>query len=137
KRLIQQSCLQNCKPKIQIMKRFFLIFCAFYLTGFAFSCGELQSISGISGSPANDRPTQYEINSALKQALEIGIKQGVKQVSAKDGFFKNSLIKVLFPPEAQKVENTLRQVGLGSLTDKVILSLNRAAEDASKEALPI
>src|SRR5699024_8867505 len=94
-------------------------------------------ISGIPGSTANDRPTQYEINSGLKQALELGIKQGVKQVSAKDGFFKNSLIKVLFPPEAQKVENTLRQVGLGSLTDKVILSLNRAAEDASREALPI
>jgi len=43
----------------------------------------------------------------------------------------------MFPPEAQKAEKTLRGLGLGKLCDKVILSLNRAAEDAAKQAKPI
>ncbi len=41
------------------------------------------------------------------------------------------------PPEAKKVESTLRSVGLGNLVDNAILSMNRAAEDASKSAAPI
>ena len=36
------------------------------------------------------------------------------------------------PPEAQKVEKTLRNVGFGKTVDKAVLSMNRAAEDASK-----
>jgi hypothetical protein len=58
-------------------------------------------------------------------------------LSAADGFFKNAVIKILLPPEAIKVEKTLRDVGLGSLVDKAILSMNRAAEDAAKSAAPI
>jgi hypothetical protein len=46
-------------------------------------------------------------------------------------------VKILFPPEAQKVEKTIRNLGLNSLADQVILSLNKAAEDAAKEAKPI
>ncbi len=46
-------------------------------------------------------------------------------------------VKILFPPEAQKVENALRGIGLGSVADNVITSLNRAAEDAAQEAKPI
>ena len=54
-----------------------------------------------------------------------------------DGFFADAAVKILMPPEAQSVEKTLRQFGLGSLVDKTILSLNRAAEDAAKSATPI
>jgi hypothetical protein len=86
---------------------------------------------------ATGTPTSLEISSALKQALEIGTSAGADRLSAKDGFFGNMAIKILFPAEAQKVENTLRSVGLNSLADNVILSLNRAAEDAAKEAKPI
>lgn len=82
-------------------------------------------------------PTSLEIGNALKQALEIGTSAGADRLSAKDGFFGNMAIKILFPTEAQKVEKTLRSVGLNSLADNVILSLNRAAEDAAKEAKPI
>ncbi|RZM23220.1 MAG: DUF4197 domain-containing protein [Pedobacter sp.] len=82
-------------------------------------------------------PTATEIGLGLKQALEIGTSKGADQLSAKDGFLGNLAVKILFPPEAQKVEKTLRSVGLGSLADNVITSLNRAAEDAAKEAKPI
>lgn len=87
--------------------------------------------------PTGGTPTTLEIGQGIKQALEIGTSQGADKLSAKDGFFGNLAIKILFPSEAQKVEKTLRSIGLNSLADNVILSLNRAAEDAAKEAKPI
>lgn len=88
-------------------------------------------------SSSKGNPSSLEIGQGIKQALEIGIAAGADQLSAKDGFFGNMAVKILFPPEAQKVEKTLRTLGLGSLADNVVLSLNRAAEDAAKEAKPI
>jgi len=86
---------------------------------------------------ASGNPTTLEIGQGLKQVLELGTSAGADRLSAKDGFLGNLAVKILFPPEAQKVEKTLRTIGLGSLADNVILSLNRAAEDAAKEAKPI
>jgi hypothetical protein len=86
---------------------------------------------------ATGTPTTLEIASGIKQALEIGTANGADKLSAKDGFLGNMAVKILFPPEAQKVESALRGVGLGSVADNVITSLNRAAEDAAKEAKPI
>ncbi|MFD0765743.1 DUF4197 domain-containing protein [Mucilaginibacter lutimaris] len=82
-------------------------------------------------------PTNVEISNGLKQALEIGTGKSSDQLSAVNGFFGNAAVKILFPPEAQKVEKTLRSIGLGKLADNVILSLNRAAEDAAGKAKPI
>jgi hypothetical protein len=58
-------------------------------------------------------------------------------VSQVDGYFKNPQIKIPFPPDVKKVEDRLRQIGLGKEVDKFILTLNRGAEDAAKEAKPI
>lgn len=78
-----------------------------------------------------------EIAAGLREALQVGAKNATGKVSAVDGFFGNALIKILMPPEAKKVETTLRGVGMGSQVDNAILSMNRAAEDASTKALPI
>jgi hypothetical protein len=78
-----------------------------------------------------------DIVSALREALQVGAKNASGQLSAQNGFFGNTLIKVLLPPEAKKVETALRQVGMGELVDKTILSMNRAAEDAAGKAAPI
>jgi hypothetical protein len=82
-------------------------------------------------------PSTLEIGNGLKQALEIGTTKSSDQLSSVDGFFANAAVKILFPPEAQKVERTLRSIGLSKLADNVILSLNRAAEDAAGKAKPI
>jgi len=82
-------------------------------------------------------PSNLDIGTALKQALEQGTGKSSDQLSVVDGFFGNAAIKILFPPEAQKAEQTLRKLGLNQLCDNVILSLNRAAEGAAKEAKPI
>ncbi|WP_428658309.1 DUF4197 domain-containing protein [Runella sp.] len=84
------------------------------------------------GNLSND-----EIVQGLKEALKVGISNGASQASALDGYFKNNLIKLAFPPDVQRVETKLRQIGLGGEVDKFILSLNRAAEDAAKKSKPV
>jgi hypothetical protein len=87
--------------------------------------------------PTSANPSTQEIALGIKQALELGTSAGADKLAAKDGFLGNMAVKILFPTEAQKVEKTLRTLGLGSLADNVVTSLNRAAEDAAKEAKPI
>ncbi len=78
-----------------------------------------------------------DIVAGLKEALAVGSQKGANTLSQADGFFANAALKILLPPEAQKVETTLRKVGLGKQVDDAILSMNRAAEDACKSAAPI
>lgn len=114
------------------MKKLLLLILIPLLTG----CAELQDI-------ANQMPgggygiTNAEIASGLQQALDQGIDKQVTKLTQEDGFFKNELVRITLPPELQKVDKTLRDVGLGSLADEGLKVLNRAAEDAVKEATPI
>jgi hypothetical protein len=82
-------------------------------------------------------PTASEITSGLKEALEKGTGISSDRLSLENGYLSNLDVKILFPEEARQVERTLRNLGLGSMCDQVITSLNRAAEDAAKEANPI
>lgn len=94
-----------------------------------------KAVSGNSNAGAG--LSSDEIVSGLKEALTVGTQKSTSKLSAADGFFKDAVVKVLMPPQAQKVEKTLRSVGMGSIVDDAILSMNRAAEDASKSAAPI
>ena len=78
-----------------------------------------------------------EIAEGLKEALTKGISKGSDLVSQVDGYFKNPEIKIPFPPEVKKVDERLRKMGMGKEVDKFVLTLNRGAEDAAKEAKPI
>lgn len=78
-----------------------------------------------------------DIGAGLKEALNNGIEKQVTKLTAVDGFYKNDAVKILMPPELQKVDKALRKMGMGKLADDGIRSLNRAAEDAVKEATPI
>lgn len=114
------------------MKKIFLILLIFNLS----ACAELQSI-------AENMPdsgygiTQAEIGNGLKQALRIGITQQVTKLAKENGFYGNSLVRIPLPQELQKVEQTLRDIGLENLADEGIQALNAAAEDAVKTAIPI
>ncbi|MFN4147051.1 MAG: DUF4197 family protein, partial [Runella sp.] len=85
-----------------------------------------QTLNNGGGALTND-----EIVRGLKEALRVGITNGANQASALDGYFRNDAIKLLFPPDAQRAEARLRQIGLGAEVDRFILTLNRAAEDAA------
>ncbi|MEN8885505.1 MAG: DUF4197 domain-containing protein [Winogradskyella sp.] len=100
------------------------------------SCAELQQV--VNSLPQAEAVlSNTDIASGLKQALDLGIDKQVSKLTQKDGFFKNELVKIVLPEELQKVDNTLRKIGLGSLADDGLKVLNRAAEDAVKEATPI
>ena len=81
--------------------------------------------------------SQDKVAKGLKEALENGIDKQVVKLTQKDGFFKNDLVKILLPKEVQKVDQTLRKMGMGNIADQGLLVLNRAAEEAVKEATPI
>src|SRR5450432_361977 len=78
-----------------------------------------------------------EIVSGLKEALSLGAQKSGDKLSATDGFFKDAAVKILLPQQIRDVENKMRMLGFGKLVDNAELSMNRAAEDASKAAAPI
>ena len=84
-----------------------------------------------------NQPNLDEVIKGLKEALSIGTDSSVKKLSIVDGFFKNAAIKILMPPEAIKVESTLRKVGAGKFVDDAILAMNRAAESATTDVKDI
>ncbi|HPI75069.1 MAG TPA: DUF4197 domain-containing protein [bacterium] len=102
------------------------------------SCAEMAAIlpelaTAVSGGGL----TTEEIIAGLKEALVVGAINSTGQASKTDGFHLNSAIKIPFPLEAIKMKNTLEKAGFGGLVADFEKSLNRAAEEASKKALPI
>ena len=78
-----------------------------------------------------------DIAGGLKEALLKGAQTGTAKLSSPGGFLENAALKIIMPPEAQKIEATLRKLGFNQLVDDMIVSMNRAAEDACKTAIPI
>ena len=114
------------------MKNFILVALACFTMS---SCGNfnLGDLGGVLGTSTGS-PTNNEIIGGLKQALEIGVLKGATTVSKPDGFFKNPNIKIPLPQDLRKVESKLRNIGLGPQVDKILLTINRGAEDAAKGA---
>lgn len=99
-------------------------------------CDTLQQIQN--GVESGGVPlTETDIANGLKEALQVGTNNAVGVLNATDGYFKDPLVKLLFPPEAQRAADKLRSLGMGQLVDDFVLSLNRGAEKAAKEAGPI
>ncbi len=97
-----------------------------------------QAISDANKAIGGEKPlSTAEVTEGLKEALIKGISDGSDLASQLDGYFKNPEIKIFFPPDVKKVEDRLRQLGLGAEVDKFVMTLNRGAEDAAKEAKPI
>ncbi len=103
------------------------------------SCAELQQV--VNSLPQTTGGgfgiSNIDIANGLRQALDNGIDKQVTKLTQKDGFYRNQLVKILLPQELRKVDKTLRDIGLGNLADEGLKVLNRAAEDAVKEATPI
>jgi hypothetical protein len=81
--------------------------------------------------------TEDEAGRGIKEALSQGVTNAVLNLNKTDGFFGSAFYKMLMPPDAEKVEKTLRKVGMGAQVDKAILAINRGAEDAVGYAKPI
>ena len=99
------------------------------------SCAEMQQV--MNQLPQTQGIGGVDIAGGLKEALNNGISKQVTKLTTTDGFYKNELVKILLPEELRKVDSGLRKLGLNSLADEGLKVLNRAAEDAVKEATPI
>lgn len=114
------------------MKKIVLSLVAFSL----FGCAEMQQV--MDQLPQGTGVlSQAEIGSGLKEALNNGITKQVSKLTATDGFYRNEAVKIFLPEELQTVDKKLRQIGLSKLADEGLKVINRAAEDAVKEATPI
>ncbi|MBK7375704.1 MAG: DUF4197 domain-containing protein [Chitinophagaceae bacterium] len=110
------------------MKRIFtgLLICSLF-----YGCEVIKQI------PQSTGITEAEAADGIKEALSQGLAGAVLKLNKEDGFFKDAFYKILIPEDARRVENTLRDIGLGSMVDKAILQINRGAEDAAGYAKPI
>ena len=122
--------------------KFFLFFsCALLM----YSCdvlSQMPKLPKVTGNlpinaPATNSLTNDEVISGLKEALSVGIKNSVSLTSVLDGFLGNPTIRLPFPPDAIKVKEKALNLGLSGQVEKFETTLNRAAEEATKEAMPI
>lgn len=115
-----------------MVRKFLIFLLVFNLT----ACAELQQV--VNQLPQGGTVlSNADIAAGLRQALDFGIEKQVSKLTQTDGFYKNDLVKILLPDELKKVDKALRDIGLSSLADEGLKVLNRAAEDAVKEATPI
>jgi hypothetical protein len=121
------------------MKTKYLLACL--IISSLYSCGNLDQIlteiDKTVNAPSSIIPTEFEIGSGLKEALEKGTSIGVDKLNIDGGYLNDPKVKIPFPEDLVKVKNTLTNLGLGGQIDKVTESLNRAAEDAVIEAKPL
>ncbi|TDE29941.1 DUF4197 domain-containing protein [Flavobacterium ranwuense] len=113
------------------MKKNLMVMMAVSLSG----CAEMQQV--LNQLPQTQGIGGVDIAGGLKEALNNGISKQVTKLTAVDGFYRNEAVKILLPEELRKVDAGLRRIGLSSLADEGLKVLNRAAEDAVKEATPI
>jgi hypothetical protein len=99
--------------------------------------GDLLKKASNMAMPSTSGLSADEIAGGLKEALQKGAQTGTAKLSSPGGFLENAALKIIMPPEAQKIESTLRKLGFNQLMDDMIVSMNRAAEDACKTAVPI
>jgi len=112
-----------------------ILFSSFFFTSCAqkFNLGNIaEAVLGSSGELSTS-----DIAAGLREALVKGVSVGSEMASKENGYFSNAKIKIPFPEEVQRVEKALRNIGLGNEVDKFVLTLNRGAEEAAKEAKPI
>ena len=89
------------------------------------------------GTQTQSEASSNKERSAIKEALEIGVKKAVQSLGKKDGFYKNPLVKIALPTNIQTMAKTLRKVGMGKYVDQFELSMNRAAEEAVPETASV
>ena len=119
----------------------YLFICLFVLSFQSYSQGwggKLKDAAGkVTGGGGAAGLSNDEIISGLKEALSVGAKNGASLASKTDGYYKNQLIFIPFPPEAMKVKDACEKVGMKDKIEEFVMTMNRAAEEAAKEAVNV
>ncbi|MCU4173525.1 DUF4197 domain-containing protein [Carboxylicivirga sp. N1Y90] len=114
------------------MKKIYIAILTLALT----ACAELTTI--MESYPVNLPLTEAEVANGLKEALRVGTDSASAHLGALDGYYGDELVKIVLPEEADIiVDNISRIPGGDKLVEDVVVRINRAAEDAAKEAGPV
>ena len=109
-----------------------LIFLAFN------SEAQLDKLLKLTKKSSSSSPTQTEVVKGLKEALNVGTDTAVNRLSAIDGYYKDEVVKILLPEEVNVIIDNISKIPGGKdMVNNVILSINRTAEDAAKDAAPV
>jgi hypothetical protein len=115
------------------MKSKFLLIIALLLI--AVSCAEMQKVLQTAGPVPL---TEDEVINGLREALITGAKNSSGILGAENGYFGDLTVKILLPDEAKVITDNLSKIpGGDKLVQDAVLKINRAAEDAAREAVPI
>jgi hypothetical protein len=128
--------LSNVNKLIHMVKNYLLAFGLFLCIIPSASFSQI-ALPKILSKKSSSGVSQDEAGKGIKEALAQGVTNAVLNLNKTDGFFGNEFYKMLLPPDAKKIESTLRNLGMGAQVDKAILSINRGAEDAVGFAKPI
>ncbi|MEJ2003601.1 MAG: DUF4197 domain-containing protein, partial [Cyclobacteriaceae bacterium] len=115
--------------------RYITVFC-FILMGCT-SAQLQQTLGDINDVVGGASLTESEVSAGLKDALLKGVTESSHMAGQENGFYKRPEIRIPFPPDVERVEKKLRQIGLGNEVDRFIESMNHGAEKAASEAIPI
>ncbi len=129
--------LENSIKTKRMMKTYISVFLfSFVFAATAHSQIKLK-LPKIFSKDTTAKVTESEAGQGIKEALTQGVTNAVLNLNKTDGFFGSEAYKLFLPPDAKKIETTLRNIGMGAQIDKAILSINRGAEDAVGYAKPI
>jgi hypothetical protein len=99
--------------------------------------GTAQKPAASSSSAALSALSQSDVQAALREALSLSAEKVVKQVSREGGFSLDPKIRIPLPPALQPVDQALKAVGMGALTEDLQMRINKAAEAAAPKAKEI
>lgn len=99
-------------------------------------CAEVMTVLNKVGGPVP--LTEDEVINGLKEALVTGAQNSARKLGEENGYFGDLSVKILLPDDAKIIVDNLSKLpGGDKLVQDVILRINRAAEDAAREAAPI
>jgi hypothetical protein len=130
------------------MKKSFLLFLSIIAISFSthaqkitFDTIKKVVVSGmdkLSNVMKGEKPlSNEEVINGLKEALRVGTDSSTGKASKVDGFYKNALTFIPFPPEVEKVKKYAEKIGMNKQVNQFVMTMNRSAEEASKEAAPV
>lgn len=102
-----------------------------------FSCSPQDMQNVLNSLPSSTALSNEEVVSGLKEALRLGTERSVEKASVVDGFWNDARIRIPFPAEAMNVKNTLMDLGIKKPVEDFEHTMNKAAEEAAKEAVPV
>jgi hypothetical protein len=102
------------------------------------SCAELEAVLQEMPTSTSSPLTTQEVSKGLKEALRVGVDTAVSRLAKDNGYYAHPDVRILMPPEAQNMLDNIERIPGGKeLADKLIRNINRSAEEAASEVVPL